>query len=51
MLLPFVFVAIAVFVVLAIVLIVRKSKGKKELNPNVVSKDRIKEKPGDEQQD
>ncbi|GAB3915165.1 hypothetical protein [Mucilaginibacter boryungensis] len=51
MLLPFVFVAIAVFVVLAIVLIVRKSKGKKELNPNVVSKDRIKEKPADEQQD
>jgi preprotein translocase subunit SecG len=45
MLLPFAFVFIGVFIVLAIVLILRKSKGKKELNQKVVSKDREEENP------
>jgi hypothetical protein len=45
MLLPFAFVIIAAFIVLAIVLVIRKSKGKKELNPDVVSKERIEEAP------
>jgi hypothetical protein len=51
MLLPFAFVIIAVFIVLAAVLIIRKSKGKKELNKDVVPKSRIEEAPaGDEQE-
>ena len=45
MLLPFAFVIIAVFIILAIVLIIRKSNGKKELNRNVVSKERVEEVP------
>jgi len=45
MLLPFAFVAIAVFVILAVVLIIRKSKGNKELNKDVVPKNRIDEPP------
>jgi preprotein translocase subunit SecG len=45
MLLPFAFVIIAVFIVLAIVLVIRKSKGKKELNKETVSKERIQEPP------
>lgn len=51
MLLPFAFVIIAVFVVLAIVLIIRKSKGKKELNKDVVPKSRIDEAPAGDGQD
>jgi hypothetical protein len=51
MLLPFAFVIIAVFIVLAIILIIRKSKGNKELNKDVVPKSRIKEAPaGDERE-
>jgi hypothetical protein len=50
MLLPFAFVIIAVFIILAIVLIVRKSNGKKELNRNVVSKERVEEAPPREHQ-
>jgi hypothetical protein len=50
MLLPFAFVIIAVFIILAIVLIVRKSNGKKELNRNVVSKERVEEAPPGEHQ-
>ena len=51
MLLPFAFVIIAVFIVLAIVLIIRKSKGNKELNKDVVPKSRIKEAPAGDEQD
>lgn len=47
MLLPFAFVLIAGFVVLAIVLIIRRSKGKKELNRDVVSEDRMNDTPPD----
>jgi hypothetical protein len=45
MLLPFAFVFIGAFIVLAIVLIIRKSKGKKEINQEVVSKERVEEAP------
>jgi TRAP-type C4-dicarboxylate transport system permease small subunit len=45
MLLPFAFVIIAVFIVIAIVLIIRKSKGKKELNQEVAGKERVEEAP------
>lgn len=48
MLLPFMFIGIAAFVVLAIVLIFRKSQRKKELNPDVVPKSRIEEAPAGE---
>jgi preprotein translocase subunit SecG len=43
MLLPLAFVLIAVFIVIAIVLIIRKSKGKKELNKETVSNNRVEE--------
>lgn len=39
MLLPFAFVFIAAFIIIAIILIIRRSKGKKDLNEEVVSKE------------
>jgi TRAP-type C4-dicarboxylate transport system permease small subunit len=45
MFLPFAFAFIAIFIVLAIVLIIRKSKGKKELNKDIVSKERSSQGP------
>jgi uncharacterized protein YoxC len=45
--LPFAFIIIAAFIVLAIFLIIRKSKGKKEINKEIVSEERSPQSPTD----
>ena len=48
MFIPLPLIAGAIFIIIAIVLIIRKSKGKKELNKETVSKERIEEAPAGE---